>query len=666
MFRSNIIIALVVLPAVGMAEKVTYTDHVRPILEAHCMSCHNVDKAKGDVILDTFEAVMQGGGSGAIVEAGDPDASTLYTTMAHIDEPYMPQKASKRPDAEINLIKKWIAEGLLKDSGSKAIVVKKKSIALDPGALVMKRPEGPPPMPGPLLLDPEVLVARETAVHAMDASPWAPLVAVGGIKQILLYHQDTREFLGVLPFPEGVVNRVRFSRNGAYLLAAGGEPGRAGRYAVWRLADGERIASGGKDFDAILDADIRADLSVVVTGGPDKMIRLIEPASGEVLRKIKKHTDWVTAVAFSPDGVLMATGDRNGNLYVWETETGIEFYTLTGHKGGITALAWRSDSNVLASSGEDGAVFTWNMHDGKSLKSWKSHGAGVLDVRFLTDGRLVSSGRDSAVRLWSGDGKMEKQFKRDGSFFIQALASHDFSKVWAGSFDGRVDCWNVADTKAIGVVDLRPPSIAQRLVALAQQRDGVVAELAQVTPQWDEAKRRVDQAAGTAAAASQALQTGRVVHQEAQQAVAALWDAPHPAIPETGPLPVISRNELARREEAVRNAMAPVAGLEKRAQEAGAAVQAMEEAFAAATTRKNEVSKRLEHLDGQIKRWQGAEQFKEVLRRRKVVRERQAALEQAKSETEAAAQRVQKAEEELRAAVAEESEAHKKFESYTL
>ena len=45
---------------------------------------------------------------------------------------------------------------------------------------------------------------------------------------------------------------------------------------------------------------------------------------------MRKHTEWITAVEFSPDGVLLATGDRNNGLIVWEAQTGREFHDLRG------------------------------------------------------------------------------------------------------------------------------------------------------------------------------------------------------------------------------------------------------------------------------------------------------------------------------------------------
>ena len=92
--------------------------------------------------------------------------------------------------AEIALIKNWISGGLLERSGSKAIQSNKPKMDLSLASASFGRPDGPPPMPGQLLLDPVVTTEKTTASTALAASPWAPVVAVGSQRQILLYNTD--------------------------------------------------------------------------------------------------------------------------------------------------------------------------------------------------------------------------------------------------------------------------------------------------------------------------------------------------------------------------------------------------------------------------------------------------------------------------------------------
>src|SRR5688572_20229684 len=202
------------------AEKVTYDDHVLPILKNTCLDCHNPDKKKGDLDATSFNGLMAGGGSGKVVLPDDPDGSLLWKLINHLEEPKMPPKAPKLGDAELATIRKWIAGGLLENSGSKAIVSKKPKVDLTLKAVTTGKPEGPPPMPhGDLLLEPFVLAPRAGAIPAVATSPWAPLAAVAGQKQVLLYHLDTLALEGILTFPEGFPYVLKFSQNGKLLLA---------------------------------------------------------------------------------------------------------------------------------------------------------------------------------------------------------------------------------------------------------------------------------------------------------------------------------------------------------------------------------------------------------------------------------------------------------------
>src|SRR3954453_1975778 len=129
------------------AVKISYEEHVSAIFKNRCNGCHNADKQKGGLNLETFGTAMQGGGSGKVVEPGDVESSTLYLLVTHQDEPSMPPNAPKIPDAEIEAIKLWIEGGALETTGSVALVKArpKFEFKVDPSAL--GRPAGPPAMP---------------------------------------------------------------------------------------------------------------------------------------------------------------------------------------------------------------------------------------------------------------------------------------------------------------------------------------------------------------------------------------------------------------------------------------------------------------------------------------------------------------------------------------
>ncbi|MCH9023087.1 MAG: hypothetical protein IID32_10040, partial [Planctomycetes bacterium] len=280
------------------AEKITYQDHIQPIFRNSCGNCHNADKAKGGLDLSTYSAAMAGSSGGEILTAGDADDSILYLAVTHQEEPTMPPKQDKLPQKELDLIKNWIIGGLLENSGSKAAVSNKPTITLAPAGNTNQKPDTPLPMPQHLLLEPVVMTDRPSALADIAVNPWAPIVALTGEKQILLYHSESLELLGILPYPNGFPHSLAFSRDGRLLLAGGGRAGQSGQAILWQLEDGKRILEVGDEYDAVLAADISSDLTSIALGGPSRLLKIYNTADGELLHNIKKHTDWIMAIAY--------------------------------------------------------------------------------------------------------------------------------------------------------------------------------------------------------------------------------------------------------------------------------------------------------------------------------------------------------------------------------
>ena len=66
----------------------------------------------------------------------------------------------------------------------------------------------------------------------------------------------------------------------------------------------------GKSLDSVLGASLRLDLAAVATGGSSRLLKLLDTQTGEEAKSIKKHTDWITSISYSPDGVLLAKLDQ--------------------------------------------------------------------------------------------------------------------------------------------------------------------------------------------------------------------------------------------------------------------------------------------------------------------------------------------------------------------
>ena len=447
-------------------EKLTYDDHIRPLLENKCFSCHNPDKKKGGLELTSYSGLMNGGSGGAVVDAGNPQASRLWTCSAKKEEPYMPPEGAPLEAKDLALLSKWIAGGVLQAKGSLAKKSNRPKVDLT-FAGGSGKPTGPVARPENILLEPVIVTPRTSAVTAMAASPWTSLLAVAGQKQILLYDTDSRELAGILPYPEGYARSLKFSANGSLLVMGGGRGGKIGHAIVWDVKTGKRVTEIGKEFDQVMSADISPDHRKVVLATNTKKVKCFDVATGEQLYLISKHTEWVTGADFSPDGILLATSDRNGNVFVWEAENGGEFYTLGQHKGSVTDLAWRADSNVLASCSADGTITTWEMKTGKQVASWGAHGGNVQSVSFTPDGRLLSCGADGTTAMWSIDGKRleHRQGIKQDDQVAKVVGLYDSKAFVSSNWLGEIRLFETETGRELTQVSSNPPKIADRLAA---------------------------------------------------------------------------------------------------------------------------------------------------------------------------------------------------------
>jgi mono/diheme cytochrome c family protein len=456
--------------------KITYEDHIKPIFREHCSSCHNNNAKKGGLSLESYQATMAGGSSGEVLVAGDLDSSRLYALTAHKEQPTMPPMQDKIAQAKIDLLKTWVEQGMPENSGS--AIRKPMASAAAISVAAAGRPEGPGPMPSTVLKQTPLYTAKASSISALAAAPWSPLIAVGGQRQVSLYHSMTGQLLGILPFPEGEPQSITFSRDGKLILIGGGRHSVDGFAVLCDLATGNRIAKVGDELDIVMSADISDDNRLIAVAGPQKMVRVYDTLTGERKWEQKKHTDWIYALRFSPDGLLLATADRAAGLVIWESATGKMYADLQGHKNEIRSLAWRPDSGAVVTASLDGTLKMWDMNESKLLKSWDAHPGGAAAIAIANDGVMVSSGKDRKVKIWDAAGNAAGEMPALEEAGQEVAITVDSQHVVSGDWLGNVRVWLRADPKDEKRLAANPVTL-EMSIAASKERHGQLAAAAQ-------------------------------------------------------------------------------------------------------------------------------------------------------------------------------------------
>lgn len=433
--------------AESAAPKVNFQDHVLPIFKQRCVKCHNQDTAKGGLVVEAYAALMEGGSSGAVIVAGQPDASRLFKLVSRAEEPYMPPSGDPLPAEQLALLKEWIQSGAPADANSKVAAAQSMETEKKDVFVAAAIVDGPPPMPEVALPAPGPELAKRVVARGVATSPRAPLAAVAGYKQVLLYNLADYSLLGALPFPEGEIYTITFSVNGELLVAGGGVEGDSGRVVVWNVRKGDRAGVYGEEYDTILAADVSPDHKLLALGGPSKKVKVYSLADGALAYKLEDHTDWITSIKFSPDGELLASADRAGGLLLWQAANGRAVEALRGHAGAINDLNYSADSALLASAGVDGTVRLWDTWQYKQTASISAHAGGALSVAFSAANELVTTGIDGLAKRWDASGKNLATYEKLADWGYQARFGNGDALVLAGTWTGEVSVWDLAGTR---------------------------------------------------------------------------------------------------------------------------------------------------------------------------------------------------------------------------
>ena len=249
--------------------QVVFDTDVRPILEAKCFGCHGPENQKAGLRLDLEETALRGGESGAVILIGDAEASRLIQLVAGQDPNLvMPPKGDRLTDAQVAVLKQWIAEGAVWGEGAAA---PKGPPAKAPETPVETSPESTPPAEAPA--DPPA-PAEPSPTPSPDAVPAAVPAAGNSV-----FENEIHPILAERCF-----------------TCHGPEKQKSGL----RLDLQEPAMHGGDSGAAIVPGDPDTSLLIqLVTGSdPDRVMPPKgEPLTGEQIAKLKA---WIAAGAEWP------------------------------------------------------------------------------------------------------------------------------------------------------------------------------------------------------------------------------------------------------------------------------------------------------------------------------------------------------------------------------
>lgn len=216
----------------------------------------------------------------------------------------------------------------------------------------------------------------------------------------------------------------------------------------WSL---ERTIGSG-DAASVLEDRVTAlafspDGKLLATGAGEPsrngQIKLWDAATGNAVREFKDaHSDTVLALEFSPDGKLLASGSADRFAKVFDAASGSIVKTFEGHSDHVNGVSWKADGRCLATCGADNQVKFWDVPSGERKSSAAGFGKEVTAIHYLglTD-QAIAASADGQVRIFNDAGAAVKSLPSPGDFLHIAALTPDGAVLIAGGESGALFVW---------------------------------------------------------------------------------------------------------------------------------------------------------------------------------------------------------------------------------
>jgi WD40 repeat protein/mono/diheme cytochrome c family protein len=439
------------------AGPVSYYKDVRRLFQQHCQGCHQPAKPQGGYIMTSHAEVLKPGDRALPnIVPGKPEQSALLGQIIPKNgKVAMPRGKGPLSPREIDLIKRWIAEGARDDTPRTAI-----DVVSDKNPPVYKLPP---------------------VIPSLDYSPDGTLLAVAGYHEVLLHKADGSARVGRLIGLAERIQSVAFSPDGKSLAVVGGSPGRFGEVQVWSVARKKLRFSVSVTFDTVYGVSWPPDGSKIAFGCADNTVRAIDSTDGKQVFFQGCHNDWVLGTTFSQDGEHLISVSRDMSMRLSAVKTqrfvdNITSITPGALKGGLQALARRPLAkrttvkgvegekvyDEVVCGGSDGVPRLYQVHrtkqrqigdDFNRLREYPKMTGRIYAVAFNKDGSQFAAGSSldgsGEVRVYdAATGKLISTLDKIGGVFTVAFRP-DGKEIASAGFDGKVRLSDPATGKLI-------------------------------------------------------------------------------------------------------------------------------------------------------------------------------------------------------------------------
>ncbi|KAG9296188.1 hypothetical protein G9A89_014780 [Geosiphon pyriformis] len=266
-----------------------------------------------------------------------------------------------------------------------------------------------------------------------------------------IWDTESAREIGILEGHESRIWDVSSNKNGSYVSSASGD----GTIKLWDMKSSKHtcVTSLSGHAGDVYTVKFHPGDNHIVAGGYDKIVRLYDVNTGQLVKMFNGHQLSVSKTIFNPLGNLIISGSKDNTIKFWDIVSGLCIRTISSHLGEVTSVEMNSNGTLLLSSSKDNSNRLWDVRMVRPIRRLKGHqntSKNFIRAGFASNSLIVGGSEDGIVYIWDQDtGEVLQKLRGHTGMVYNAIWNAKQSLFVSCSDDRTLNTWWYDESRSL-------------------------------------------------------------------------------------------------------------------------------------------------------------------------------------------------------------------------